>query len=169
MKREWNLDIFNIIKAENIKQVSYVPDAGHSELIKLCQEDVDIHAISLTTEEEGIALSGGAWLGGDKSIMLLQSSGVGNGINMLALIKECRMPLVMLVTMRGEWGEFNPWQCPMGQSTQEALECAGVHVLRADTAQDVPETVQAALLLAFNSNRAVAVLISQRVIGIKQF
>ncbi len=169
MSKEWVSDVYSTIKAIGVQQVAYVPDAGHTQLIKLCDADPDIHSVSLTTEEEGVAMLGGAWLGGQKAMMLIQSSGVGNCINMLALIQECRMPFLTIVTMRGEWGEFNPWQCPMGQSTQAALESAGVFVLRADDEKAIPETVRAAALLAFNSNRAVAVLIGQKVLGIKDF
>lgn len=169
MTTEWVPDLYRVLKAQGIEQVAYVPDAGHSQLIKLCEADAQIHSVSLTTEEEGVAMLGGAWLGGAKGAMLIQSSGVGNCINMLALIQECRMPFLTIVTMRGEWGEFNPWQCPMGQSTQAALENAGVFVLRADAGGEIAETVRAAALLAFNSNRAVAVLIGQKVLGIKDF
>ena len=75
----------------------------------------------------------------------------------------------MLVTMRGEWGEFNSWQLAMGQGTRAALEAANVLVYRAETADGVPETVRACAALAFNSGRAVAVLIAQRVVGTKVF
>jgi sulfopyruvate decarboxylase TPP-binding subunit len=128
-----------------------------------------MHTVSLTSEEEGVAMLAGAWLGGDRGVLLLQSSGVGNCINMLALNQECRIPLLALVTMRGEWGEFNPWQVPMGQATEPSLAAAGVRVYRAETADTVAETVRAAAMLAFQSYRAVAVLIAQRVIGTKRF
>lgn len=169
MAMEWVPDVYRILKAQGVEQVAYVPDAGHSQLIKLFDADPDTHSVSLTTEEEGVAMLGGAWLGGAKGVMLIQSSGVGNCINMLALIQECRIPFLVIVTMRGEWGEFNPWQCPMGQSTQQALESAGVFVLRSNDGESIPETVHAASMLAFNSNRAVAVLIGQKVLGIKDF
>jgi sulfopyruvate decarboxylase TPP-binding subunit len=88
---------------------------------------------------------------------------------MLAFNQECRIPLLALVTMRGEWGEFNPWQLPMGGATEASLAAAGVRVSRADAADAVAETVRAAAMLAFQSYRAVAVLIGQRVIGAKRF
>jgi sulfopyruvate decarboxylase alpha subunit len=169
MAERWPEMVYENLKEAGITQMAYVPDAGHSQLIKLFEADPDVEAVSLTTEEEGVAMLGGAWLGGAKGVLLLQSSGVGNCINMLALIQECRMPFLCLVTMRGEWGEFNPWQCPMGQSTEAALRGAGVFVQRVDHGGDIPETVRAASLLAFNSNRAVAVVISQRILGIKNF
>ena len=116
---EWHDDIFDCLHEAGVRQVAYVPDAGHARLINRCQEANNMRALSLTTEEDGIALLAGAWLGGDKGVLLMQSSGVGNTINMLSLVKTCQFPLVTLVTMRGEWGEWNTWQVPMGQTTQQ--------------------------------------------------
>jgi sulfopyruvate decarboxylase alpha subunit len=152
-----------------VRQVGYVPDAGHARLIKLCAADRNMKTVVLTTEEEGVAMLAGAWLGGERGALLMQSSGAGNCINMLGMIQECRIPLLALITMRGEWGEFNPWQIPMGQSTARALENAGVIVHHVDDAARVGETVFAASRLAFDSYRAVAVLIGQRVVGFKQW
>ncbi|MNW06696.1 hypothetical protein D3C71_2031440 [compost metagenome] len=75
----------------------------------------------------------------------------------------------MIVTMRGEWGEFNPWQVAMGKSTQEVLEASGVYVYRADSAEEVEATVSAGARFAYQTGRMVAVLIGQRVIGTKNF
>jgi sulfopyruvate decarboxylase alpha subunit len=128
-----------------------------------------MRAVVLSTEEEGIGLAAGAWLGGERSVLLMQSSGVGNVINVLGTIKECRFPLVTIVTMRGEEGEFNPWQVPMGQATRTVLEAMGTVVHRPGTADEIAPGVSAALRLAYNSYASVAVLIRQRVIGIKSF
>lgn len=166
---QWSTQIHDVLVERGIRQVCYVPDAGHARLIELCRGNRTMRTVSLTTEEEGVAQVAGAWLGGDASVLLMQSSGVGNCINMLGLINEGRFPLLMIVTMRGDWGEANPWQVPMGQGTQAALENAGVIVHRADRPDDVAETVSAAARLAFTSTRAVAVLIGQRVIGTKVF
>ncbi len=165
----WPAEIFKTLKDADIAQVSYVPDAGHTDLIKSCLADNHIKTTRLTTEEEGVALSLGAWLGGDRSALLMQSSGVGNCINMLSIIEETRSPLLMLVTMRGEWGEFNPWQIPMGQGTQKSLEDAGVIVYHVDNPEDLAETLYAASQIAYNTYRAVAVLIGQRIIGFKDW
>jgi sulfopyruvate decarboxylase alpha subunit len=166
---DWPLEVHRILSAANLRQVGYVPDAGHKRLIELCRADGAMRAVPLTTEEEGIGLAVGAWLGGERCALLMQSSGVGNVINALATIKECRIPLPMLVTMRGEYGEFNPWQVPMGQATPAVLEAMGVVVQPAREAEDIPAAVDAALRLAYNSYVATAVLISQKVIGIKSF
>jgi len=166
---KWQAAVFAELKRAGIRQVGYVPDAGHAELIEAAHADNDMRAVVLTTEEEGIALAAGAWLGGQRSVLLMQSSGVGNCINMLSLPINCRMPFLTLVTMRGEWGEFNPWQVPMGSATPGVLERAGVQVHRVDRPEDAAETVVAAASLAFDSRVPVAVLFSQRLIGAKVF
>jgi sulfopyruvate decarboxylase TPP-binding subunit len=162
---DWRDAIFAALKAADIRQVGYVPDAGHARLIERCHADSKIRAVSLTTEEEGIALAAGAWLGGQRCALLMQSSGVGNCINMLSLAKACRFPL----TMRGEWAEFNPWQVALGSKTQAALELMDVLVYRVDDAADAADTVAAALDIAFNGGLATAVLLSQRLIGAKKW
>ncbi|ANG98719.1 phosphonopyruvate decarboxylase [Brucella pseudogrignonensis] len=165
----WSADIYDALKSYDVKQVPYVPDGGHAELIEMVHADRDMRPVSLTTEEEGIAVSCGAWLGGQRSAMLMQSSGVGNCINMLSLVKACRLPFLTLVTMRGEWGEFNPWQVPMGSKIQQSFEMMDVHVLRASRADEVGETVRAAARMVYEGGTPVAVLLSQRLIGAKVF
>jgi len=165
--RDWPAEIHRVLKDARVQQVSYVPDAGHARLIALCADDAGVRTVPLTTEEEGVALAAGAWLGGQRAALLLQSSGVGNCINMLSLASIARFPLLMLVTMRGEWSEFNPWQVPMSRATQPSLEAIGVRVYRADAVEDVAETVGAAAELAFDGEQQVAVLLSQRMLGKK--
>jgi sulfopyruvate decarboxylase alpha subunit len=155
--------------AQRVRQVAYVPDAGHSRLIQLCQANPALATISLTTEEEGIGMLAGAWLGGERGVLLMQSSGVGNCVNMFGMVQECRFPLLMLVTMRGQWGEFNPWQVWMGAATRSVLDDCGVVCYDVDDPERVVDTVAAASDLVFNSYRSVAVLIGQRVIGSKNF
>ena len=164
---DWPSELYRILKAADVRQMSYVPDAGHSQLIRMFSADRDVTTNVLTTEEEGIAIAAGAWLGGQRSVLLMQSSGVGNCINMLSLSAIGRFPLLMLVTMRGEWAEFNPWQVPMGSKTQAALELMDVLVYRVERGEEAGETVAAALDLAFNGGLAAAILLSQRLIGAK--
>ena len=166
---DWPADIFAVLKSAEVRQVGYVPDAGHARLLTLCAGDPGMRMVPLTTEEEGIGLAAGAWLGGQRAALLMQSSGVGNCINMLSLAKSCRFPLTLLVTMRGEWGEFNPWQVPMGTKTQAALELMDVLVYRVERAEEVGETVTAALDIAFNGGPVTAVLLAQRLIGAKRW
>src|SRR5712672_4758601 len=165
----WPDQLFDVLKGADIRQVGYVPDAGHSRLIARCKADPDIRDVVLTTEEEGVAMAAGAWLGGQRSALLMQSSGVGNCINMMGLTKTLRFPFLTLITMRGEWGEFNSWQYPMGQGTPKVLEAMGVLLYSVDKADAVRATVDAAARAAFNGGQAVAVLLRQKLIGIKDF
>ncbi len=165
----WPEDIFEILQRFDVRQVPYVPDAGHSQLIERVLGERSMRAVPLTTEEEGVALLAGAWTGGQRGVLLMQSSGVGNCINMFSLTQIFRFPFLTLVTMRGEWGEFNPWQVPMGSTTAGVFELSGIKVLRASHAGEVRDVVEAAAGQAYNACTPTAVLLSQRLIGAKVF
>jgi sulfopyruvate decarboxylase alpha subunit len=167
--RGWQDDVFDLLREHNVTQFAYVPDAGHKILINRALADPDVHAVALTTEEEGVALLAGADLGGQRGVLLMQSSGVGNCINMLSLTSGGRFPFLTLVSMRGDFGEGNPWQYPMGQATTPVLEAMGVMCVRADRPDEAVATVGAALTMAFQGGRAVAVLFTQKLLGAKKF
>jgi sulfopyruvate decarboxylase alpha subunit len=165
----WQQAVFDTLKAGGIRQLAYVPDAGHATAIRAAQADPDIRDVLLTTEEEGVALVCGAWLGGQRAALLMQSSGVGNCVNMFSLLRNCRFPFLTVVTMRGEYAEFNPWQLPMAKSTPMALESMGITVLRVTEAAAVAETLGAAIDAVFEAGEQVAVMLSQSLIGRKQW
>jgi sulfopyruvate decarboxylase alpha subunit len=165
----WQDEVYELLRQQGVTQFAYVPDAGHQILIDRSLADPEVHSIPLTSEEEGVALIAGADLGGKRAVLLMQSSGVGNCINMLSLIKGCGFPFLTLVSMRGDFGEGNPWQYPMGQATQRVMEAMGVICLRIDRPEDVTATMNAAFIMAFKSAQAVAVLLGQRLIGAKPF
>ena len=165
----WQHQVYDLLRAHEITQFAYVPDAGHRELINRALADPDAHAIPLASEQEGVALAAGADLGGGRAVLLMQSSGVGNCINMLSLTSGGRFPFLTLVSMRGDFGEGNPWQYAMGQATQKVLEAIGVIVLRADRPDDPVPTISAALTMAFQGGNPVAVLLGQRLLGAKAF
>jgi len=165
----WPEEIFSILQRFDVRQVPYVPDAGHSQLIERVLGSSTMRGVPLTTEEEGVAMLAGAWAGGQRGVLLMQSSGVGNCINMLSLTQIFRFPFLTLVTMRGEWGEFNPWQVPMGSKTEAVFELSGIRVLRASHPQEVREVVEAGAMQAYNACTPTAVLLSQRLIGSKVF
>lgn len=168
-KINWHQDIYDCLRDHDITLVAHVPDAGHTPLIQKCEAQNDIDVVTLTTEEEGVGLLCGAWAGDRKGVLLMQSSGVGNCINALALPNICRIPFLTIISMRGEWGEFIPWQVPMGQATPKVLEAMDVRVFRADYKREVGSTVDAAANFAFNTRQSSAVLLSQKMIGAKQF
>ncbi|MCL4765607.1 MAG: phosphonopyruvate decarboxylase [Hyphomicrobiaceae bacterium] len=165
----WSTDVFREIAARDIRTVCTIPDGGLTQLLDLVKADPARRLVTLTTEEEGIGIATGCWLGGEHAMIAMQSSGVGNCINALGLPIAFRAPCLMLITMRGQWGEFNPWQVPMGQGTRPALEAMGVKCFPVDRAGEIAETFAAAADLAFHGRLSAAVLVSQRVIGAKGF
>jgi sulfopyruvate decarboxylase alpha subunit len=164
---DWPDRLFETLKRAGITQVGYVPDAGHSRLIDRCRADPDIRDIVLTTEEEGVALAAGASLGGARSALLMQSSGLGNCINMLSLARSCRFPLLMIITMRGEWEEFNPWQVPMGSIVDPVLKLCEAQIYRATKPDEVQGVAERAVQHVFGDERIGAVILSQQLIGKK--
>jgi|TARA_B100000315_G_scaffold60529_1_gene54884 sulfopyruvate decarboxylase TPP-binding subunit len=165
----WSDQVFDVLLAADIKHVAYVPDTGHARLIERAIEEPSMEATVLTTEEEGVGLLLGAWLGGERGVLLMQSSGVGNCINTLSLVQNCRFPFLTLVTMRGEWAEFNGWQTPMAKVTAQSLELMDVLVYRAEQSNEAAELVSAVADTVFNGDLAAAVLFSQRMIGKKEW
>jgi sulfopyruvate decarboxylase alpha subunit len=165
----WQASIFTVLKNGGVRQIAYVPDAGHAHVIRQAIADPEIEDVVLTTEEEGVALACGAWLGGQRAALLMQSSGVGNCVNMFSLLRSGDFPFFALVTMRGEYAEFNPWQGPMGRATQAALELMGITVLRVSVPEEVEEIVGAGLDAAFEAGERVAILLSQNLIGRKKW
>jgi sulfopyruvate decarboxylase alpha subunit len=165
----WSTDVFREMQARDIATICTVPDGGLTQLLKMIEAERAMRLVTLSTEQEGIGIATGCWLAGNRAMIAMQSSGVGNCVNALGLPSAFRAPCLMLVTMRGQWGEFNPWQVAMGQATRPALEAVGVKCYPVDKPEEVGETFAAAADIAFNSRVSAAVLVSQRIIGAKGF
>lgn len=166
---EWAEDIYDVLVSAEVRQVAYVPDMGLKTLIDLCIADESMTAVPLTTEEEGLGLLGGAWLGGDRGVLLMQSSGVGNCINMFSLTRSCEFPLLLIVTMRGQYKELNSWQEPMGQNAQSLLETCGLDTRMIDETAAVGPTVAEAASDVFGNCARRAVLVHQKLMPEKTF
>ncbi|MDP6389888.1 MAG: phosphonopyruvate decarboxylase [Alphaproteobacteria bacterium] len=165
----WQGELYDLLREFDVTQFSYVPDAGHKELINRSIADPEVESVSLTTEEEGVALQAGAHLGGAKSVLLMQSSGVGNCVNFFSLIKHGRFPFLTFVSMRGDFGEGNPWQLAMGKATQPVMEDSGITCFRVETEADLIPTARAACTMAYQAEDAIAVLLTQKLLGAKAF
>ncbi len=167
--RHWSDDVFREMKVRNIETVCTVPDGGLTKLLNMVKDDDAMRLITLSSEQEAMGIIAGQWLGGKRAMVAMQSSGVGNCINALGYPSILKAPCLMLVTMRGIWGEFNPWQVQMGVGTQPVLEAIGVKCFAVAQANEVGETFGAAADIALNGGLSCAVLVSQRVIGAKGF
>lgn len=166
---EWPRTVFDRLVAAGVSLFAYVPDAGNARIVRFAEEHAATRAVLLSSEQEGVALCAGADLAGGRAVVLMQSSGVGNCPNMLSLSRAGNFPLLMIVTMRGDHGERNPWQYPMGEATEPVLAAMGVRVVRVERESDVAGAVDAALAEAFTAGRRVALVLSQKLLGAKEF
>ncbi len=165
----WANNLYDLLVKLEVTTFCYVPDAGHRVLIDRSIADTQVISVPLATEEEGVALLAGTHLGGSRGVLLMQSSGVGNCINMMSLINAGRFPFLTIVSMRGDFGEQNPWQIPMGGAVETCLTAMGARCIKIESEQDIETTVAAAVNMAFISNQSIAILLSQKLIGAKAF
>jgi len=165
----WQDALYDHLRGMGVTLFAYVPDAGHRVLIDRSLADPGAVSVPLTTEAEGVPMMAGHHLGGGRGVLLMQSSGVGNCVNQFALIPLGRFPFVTIVSMRGEFGEQNPWQLPMGQGVRPVMAAMGLHCLTADRPDEVIPTATAAVNMAYKSSAGVGMLLSQRLLGAKAF
>ncbi len=165
----WTQKLFAQLVDGGVTLFTHVPDAGNSALIRLAQESNETSALLLSTEEEGVGICAGADLVGARAVVCMQSSGVGNCVNHLSLVKGGRFPIFLIVTMRGDYGEQNPWQYPMGQAVDAVLEAMGMLIFRVDSEEELETAAGAALSACFKGGQGVALVLSQRFLGAKAF
>ena len=168
-REEWSRLVFDKLTDAGVTLFPYVPDFGNDDLVKMAEEDNRTTAVLLSSEQEGVALCAGADLVGGRGVLLMQSSGVGNCPNMLSLIQGGRFPMMMIVTMRGDYGEQNPWQYPMGQAVIPVLEAMGIQCIRVEREDELAQAVDASLSAAFAAERGVALILTQKFLGAKAF
>ena len=166
---DWSADAVAALRALDVRQIAYVPDAGLTRFLALAEEEGGIVMVSVATEEDAVAQCCGAWLGGQRALAAMQSSGVGNIPNMLSLPRVCGMPLLLLITMRGEPGETNPWQEPTGRAVPALLAATGVELRRVEDAAEVGSALTRAGADAFEGDRRICVQLAQSLIGFKGF
>lgn len=170
---KWQDQLYEALRRHDVTQFAYVPDAGHRVAIDRSLADSQtnkaVHSVALTTEEEGVALCAGAHLGGARGVLLMQSSGLGNCVNFMSMIQGGHFPFLTVLSMRGDHGEGNPWQMSMGQATEPILKAMGFLALRVDRPEDIVPTVDAAANMVWKSGQAVAILLTQKLIGAKAF
>ena len=165
----WQLATLDALKANRVDTVVYVPDLVLAGLVSLAENDPEITAYSPAKEEEGIAIACGAFLGGRRAAVLMQNSGLGNIVNVLAsLAVPFQIPLVMLISQRGELFEFNASQLGMAQTTRPVLDALGVSHFTVDHMEDLQTTLDGAIAMAFQTERPVAIILSPLLTGGKK-
>ena len=142
--------------------VSALPETWLVHLIRMAEEDADVTLVRLAKEEEGVGISAGAHLAGVKSAMLMQNHGFLASVNgIVSCAQLYRIPLLMLISARGEFGEKDPWQTEGGLVTQHVLDALRIPTDRLDSQADVAKKIAKAQTLAYSASRPVALLLTR--------
>jgi len=154
--------IFDALKANGVRLISALPETWLVHLIRLADADPDVTLVRLAKEEEGVGISMGAHLAGVKSAMLMQNHGFLAAINAIVSGAQLyRIPVVMLISDRGTFGERDPWQTEGGAVTETVLTALRIPTMRLDDPARVAQRIQQAQTLAYASNKPVALLLTR--------
>jgi sulfopyruvate decarboxylase subunit alpha len=154
--------VFDALKANGVRLMSALPETWLVHLIRLADEDPDVTLVRLAKEEEGVGISMGAHLAGVKSAMLMQNHGFLAAINgIVSGAQLYRVPLLMLISDRGTFGERDPWQTEGGLVTEGVLTALRIPVVRLSEPSRVAHQIREAQTLAYSSNRPVALLLTR--------
>lgn len=156
--------IYEALKACDVKIISALPETWLVHLIRMAEEDPAMKLVRLAKEEEGVGISAGAHLAGINSAMLMQNHGFLasiNGIVSLALLYK--IPLMLLITYRGHWGEKDPWQTQGGLATESLLRALNIPIWHLNTTTDITKRIKDAHTLAHASLHPVAILLHREV------
>ena len=154
--------IYDALKASGVRLMSALPETWLVHLIRMAEDDPDMTLVRLAKEEEGVGISAGAHLAGVKSAMLMQNHGLLASINgIVSCAQLYRIPLLMLISHRGEFGERDPWQTEGGAVTESVLTALRIPIMRLDDPGKVANRVQQALTLAYSASKPVALLLTR--------
>jgi len=165
----WTDIVFDRLKENNLEVVCHVPDIVLASLIARAEADSFFTVVPLTREEEGMGVLTGAYLGGRRGLLMMQVSGLGNSINGLAsLAIPYQIPFLMLISQRGELGEFNPAQIAMGQAARPILDALGIPHFTLRRTDEVSNLMDGAIKTTYTAQRPVALFLSTEMVGWKQ-
>ena len=165
---EWPRKIVSLLKSNDICSISFIPDSVIGQILKEAEKDSFFQFTTLAREEEGIGIVTGEYLGGRKGVLLMQSAGLGNCVNALAsLAIPYQIPFLMLISQRGELGEFNACHVVLGKALRRILEALGIQHYTVDREDEVETIVGGAIKTAYTSEQPVAVILSTALVGWK--
>ena len=161
----WASAVCEGVYRAGIRDVVYVPDNPLSHLLcAFAGARRDVRLVLATREEEAFGIAAGLYLGGRKAGVMLQSSGLGNSLNAItSLLIPYQIPVLMIVSMRGDAGEWNAAQVPMGRAVRAILDAIGVAHSTVETTGAAADTVRLAADTAFGTRIAGACLLPRRV------
>jgi len=154
--------IYDALKASGIRLVSALPETWLVHLIRMADDDPDMILVRLAKEEEGVGISAGAHLAGVKSAMLMQNHGFLASINgIVSCAQLYRIPLLMLISYRGAFGERDPWQTEGGGVTEDLLRALRIPFSCLDDPSHVASRIAKAQTLALSSKKPDALQLSR--------
>jgi len=165
---QWPRKIVAALKANDVGSISFVPDAVIGRILKAAEKDPFFHFTTLAREEEGIGIVAGEYFGGRRGVLMMQSAGLGNCVNALAsLAIPYQIPLPMLISQRGELGEFNACHVVMGRALRGILEALGIQHYTIDREDELDTVLNGAIKTAYTAEQPVAVVLSTALVGWK--
>ena len=154
--------IYGVLKDSGIRILSALPETWLVHLIRMAEDDPDMTLVRLAKEEEGVGISAGAHLAGVKSAMLMQNHGFLASVNgIVSCAQLYRIPLLMLISDRGSFGERDPWQTEGGLITEHVLGALRIPHDRLDGTDHVGRKIAKAQTLAYSASRPVALLLGR--------
>ncbi len=125
--RAWHEVVRDVLKRHQVKLVTYVPDNVLRPLIEGVHADPFFTTFSCAREEEAVGIVSGAWMGGLRGIVLMQTSGFATLANVIASLPvPYQIPVLMMVSERGTLGEFNIGQTMVARTMRPVLDCLAV-------------------------------------------
>jgi sulfopyruvate decarboxylase subunit alpha len=164
----WARTILDAFRAEDIRNLVFLPDTVMGRLLALAEDDPFFRLVGVHREEEAVGILSGLFLGNQRGAMLIQSSGLGNTLNALgSLAMVYRIPFPLLVSLRGELGEFNPAQLHMGRAVPGCLDALTIRHVTLRSAADLETIVSGALKTCYTAEEPFGVLLSSQLTGWK--
>jgi sulfopyruvate decarboxylase subunit alpha len=152
--------VYEALKACDVRLMSALPETWLVHLIRMADEDPEVTLVRLAKEEEGVGISAGAYFGGVKSAMLMQNHGFLAAVNgIVSCAQLYRIPLLMVISHRGAFGERDPWQTEGGAITEDLLRTLRIPFVMLERPDHVARRIRDAQTLAYSANRPVAVLL----------
>ena len=163
---DWSAGMAQALRDNGYTVVAYVPDEVTDRLLQLLHEDRATRMVSVTREEEGLSVLCGAFLGGMRGALVMQSSGLGNSINALcSLAIGFQIPLLMVISERGRLDEVNSVQVPLGRAMPKIFEALGIQAFWIEGAEQIRRIVDGATKLAYSSALPVALVLPTTLTG----
>ena len=162
----WGRHVADALRRNGIHTFATVPDYIISHVLEHLWADETCRVVTVTREEEGVGMLCGAFMGGKRGALLMQNSGLGNCVNALASLNGAsQIPLVMVISHRGDIGEFNVAQVPMGQATELVLDALDVRYIKPHTIEELDAEIDGLIKLGFTRNLPVAIVLPNDLTG----